>query len=255
MLAYRVFGVRLGGTVAVTASFMVLSVYFFLRRLRPGLHLDGALITASAAGIVGFAHAASPDMPLAAMFTFAMLAWYSWWETSQRSYLAAFYGFLALATLAKGPVAPVLGAVIVVLFAIAAKRARIILNTLWIPGMLLFFQLLFRGISRCRFAIRSSFACSSSSWLRAFREQPVSPQTAAWFYLPVALLHCCPDGGDGYRLCGNRASLVVGTHGVVDDTGDASTCSSFFGLRCRYCSFLSQSKLPGYTAPPRARYW
>ena len=39
-------------------------------------------------------------MPLAAMFTLAMLAWYGWWETSQRVYLAAFYAFLALATLA-----------------------------------------------------------------------------------------------------------------------------------------------------------
>ncbi len=69
MLAYRVFGVsdwaaRLPS--ALDASIMVLAVYFFLRRLRPGFHLDGALLTASAAGVVGFAHAASPDMPLAA---------------------------------------------------------------------------------------------------------------------------------------------------------------------------------------------
>jgi len=46
---------------------------FILRRFRPGFHLDGALITASAAGIVGFARAASMDIALATSFTVAML--------------------------------------------------------------------------------------------------------------------------------------------------------------------------------------
>jgi len=53
MLAYGVFGVsdwaaRLPS--ALDASLMVLGVYFFLRRLRPGFHLDGALITAFGCG-------------------------------------------------------------------------------------------------------------------------------------------------------------------------------------------------------------
>jgi 4-amino-4-deoxy-L-arabinose transferase-like glycosyltransferase len=109
MLAYSIFGVsdwaaRLPS--AVDATMMVVAVYLFLRRFRPGFQLDGALMTASASGVIGFARAASTDMPLAAMFSIAMLAWYAWYETDGKHYLACSYVFLALAVLAKGPVAP-----------------------------------------------------------------------------------------------------------------------------------------------------
>src|ERR1700683_5730449 len=83
MLAYGIFGVsdwaaRLPS--AVDATLMVVATYLFLKRFRPGFQLDGALMTASAAGGIGFARAASTDMPLAAMFTIAMLAWDAWYE-------------------------------------------------------------------------------------------------------------------------------------------------------------------------------
>lgn len=141
MLAFRVFGVsdwaaRLSS--AVDATVMVLAVYLFLRRFRPAFHLDGALMTASAAGIIGFARAASMDMPLAATFTIALLAWYAWYESASRHYLALFQIFLGLAALAKGPVAPFLAAVIIVIFAAAKGEYRLIARTLWIPGIVLF---------------------------------------------------------------------------------------------------------------------
>ena len=123
MLAYKVFGVsdwaaRLPS--AVDATLMVVAVYLFLRRFRArAFQLDGALMTASASGVIGFARAASTDMPLAAMFTIAMLAWYAWYESAGKRYLALFYIFMGLAMLAKGPVAPFLAAVIVVIFAAA----------------------------------------------------------------------------------------------------------------------------------------
>src|SRR5208282_6700909 len=82
--------------------------------------------------------AASMDMALAATFSIGMLAWWAWRESEQRVYLALFYVFMALGTLAKGPVAPFLAAVIVVLFAIAAHELRLIVKTLWGPGILLF---------------------------------------------------------------------------------------------------------------------
>src|SRR5580693_8402955 len=118
MLAYRIFGVsdwaaRLPS--AVDATLMVVVTYLFLRRFRPGFQLDGALMTASAAGIIGFARAASTDMPLAATFTLALLAWFAWYESESRGYLAIFYCFLALGTLAKGPLAPLLAAMIIVI--------------------------------------------------------------------------------------------------------------------------------------------
>ena len=72
MLAYRLFGVsdwaaRLPS--AVDATLMVIAIYLFFRRFRPGSQLDAALMTVSAAGIIGFARAASMDMALAASFS------------------------------------------------------------------------------------------------------------------------------------------------------------------------------------------
>ena len=109
MLAYGLFGVsdwaaRLPS--AIDATFMTIAIYLFFRRFRPGSQLDAALMTASAAGIIGFARAASTDMPLAATFTVALLAWYAWYEGGVTAYLWLAYAFLALGMLAKGPVAP-----------------------------------------------------------------------------------------------------------------------------------------------------
>jgi 4-amino-4-deoxy-L-arabinose transferase-like glycosyltransferase len=141
MLAYSIFGIsdwaaRLPS--AVDATLMVIAIYLFLKRSRPGFQLDGALMTASAAGVIGFARAASTDMPLAAMFTIALLAWYAWYESESRRYLAVFYCFLAFGMLAKGPVAPLLAAMIIFIFAAAKRNFRLISRTFWIPGMVLF---------------------------------------------------------------------------------------------------------------------
>src|SRR5579863_9894687 len=141
MVVYSIFGVsdwaaRLPS--AIDATFLVLAVYFFLRRFRPGFELDGALIASSCAGIMVYAHAASMDMALAATFTTGMLAWWAWRETSQRSYLAAFYAFVALGTLAKGPVAPFLAAIVIFCYLAAIHDWRSIFKTLWLPGIGLF---------------------------------------------------------------------------------------------------------------------
>ena len=138
MLAYSVFGVsdwaaRLSS--ALDATLMVVAVYLFLRRFRPGFQLDGALMAASASGVIGFARAASTDMPLAATFTVAMLAWYAWYESASKRYLALSYIFLGLAMLAKGPVAPFLAVVIVMIFAAAKGDYRLMTRTCWVPGI------------------------------------------------------------------------------------------------------------------------
>jgi 4-amino-4-deoxy-L-arabinose transferase-like glycosyltransferase len=196
MLAYAVFGVsdwaaRLPS--AADATLMVVSVYLFLRRFRPGFHLDGALMTASAAGVIGFARAASMDMPLAATFTIAMLAWFAWHETSVESYLAVFYFFLALATLAKGPVAPLLAAVIVIIFAVAKGELSLLRTTLWVPGILLFCAAALPWYIAVQarnpeffhiFILQHNFARFGSNLYH--HKEPF------WYYLPVALLALVP---------------------------------------------------------------
>ena len=196
MLAYAVFGVsdwaaRLPG--ALDAMLLVMGVYFFLRRLHPGFALDGALMAASTAAVVGFAHAASTDMPLAATFTLAMLSWYLWWKTSRRFELALFYIFLALAVLAKGPVAPLLAGVVIVLFALAAHDSRILLRALWIPGMVLFALLAlpwYVAIQVRRPEFFRVFILEHN--LERFSTNLYHHDQPFWFFAPVLLLGLLP---------------------------------------------------------------
>jgi len=94
MLAYSVLGVSdVAARVpaAIDATLLVIAVYLFFRRFRRGVEVDAALITASCAGVIGYAHAASMDMALAATFAIAMLAWWAWRESEKKIYLALFY--------------------------------------------------------------------------------------------------------------------------------------------------------------------
>jgi 4-amino-4-deoxy-L-arabinose transferase-like glycosyltransferase len=141
MLAYSVFGVSdVAARVpsAIDATLLVIAVYFFFRRFRRGVEADAALITTSCAGVVAYARAASMDMALAAAFAIGMLAWWAWREGEKRIYLALFYALMALGMLAKGPVAPLLAAVVIVFFAAAMREWRLIGKMLWLPGILLF---------------------------------------------------------------------------------------------------------------------
>jgi len=196
MIAFRMFGVtdwaaRLPSVF--DAFLMVLAVYCFLRRFRQGSQLDGALVLATSAGIVGFARAASTDMPLTATFTVAMLAWYAWLESAEKKYLAAFYGLLGLATLAKGPIAPFLAAAVLLIFAALQRSPKIVLKTLWVPGILLglAIALPWYGLVQLRnpqfvhvFIVEHNLARFGSNLYH--HPEPF------WYYIPVTLLGWVP---------------------------------------------------------------
>jgi 4-amino-4-deoxy-L-arabinose transferase-like glycosyltransferase len=178
---------------AIDATFMVVAVYLFFRRFRRGVELDAALITASCAGVIGYARAASMDMALAAAFTIGMLSWWAWRKSGKRIYLAAFYIFMALGTLAKGPVAPFLAAAVIVLYAAAARDWRFALKTVWFLGVLLFCALALPWyfVAQVRnpdffrvFILQHNLARFSTDLYH--HHEPV------WYYLPVAALALVP---------------------------------------------------------------
>jgi 4-amino-4-deoxy-L-arabinose transferase-like glycosyltransferase len=141
MLSYSVFGVSDWAArlpVAFDTTAMVFAVYFFARRFLRGVQLDAALVLASMAALIGFGRAASTDMPLAATFMIGMLGWLAWHETGAAKWLAAFYVFMGLGTLAKGPVAPFMAALIIIAFGLIRRDLHIIVRTLQIPGILLY---------------------------------------------------------------------------------------------------------------------
>ena len=196
MLSFRVAGVTDQAArlpAAFDAAMLIAVIYLFLRRFRPGSELDGALITASCAGVVGFAHAAATDMPLAATFGIALLAWYAWYESRQNFYLAAFYIFLALGTLAKGPVAPALAAVIILLFVAVKRDWRAIPRTLWIPGIVLYLAVMLPWYIAVQLRNPEFFRVFILEHnLARFSQDVYHHRQPFWFYLPVFLLAMMP---------------------------------------------------------------
>jgi 4-amino-4-deoxy-L-arabinose transferase-like glycosyltransferase len=262
MFAYRIFGVsdwaaRLPS--ALDATFLVLAIYFFLRRFRNGFELDGALIAASCAGIVGYARAASMDMVLDTAFTIAMLAWWAWRESGRESgkriHLATFYGMLALGTLAKGPVAPFLAFTVIVLYAAAVRELRLALKTLWLPGIFLF----------CAIALPWYFAVQASNPqffrefilehnLGRFSKNLYHHTQPFWYYLPVTALALVP--WTVFTIAAFVQSMRTWWTRRKSPNASQTDLESQLGIFA--CCWLivpvlffsiSQSKLPGYILP------
>lgn len=253
MLAYKIFGVSDWAArlpAAVDATFMVIAVFVFLRRFRSGFELDGALIIASAAGVVGFARAASMDMALAATFAVAMLAWYAWYASGNQIYLAGFYGFIALGTLAKGPIAPFLAAVIVIAFAVAQKKFRLIVKTLWIPGMLVFLLVALPWYIAVQlrnpeffrvFILEHNFSRFGTN--RYHHPQPF------WFYLPIVIVALLPWAVFAVTaLYENLRAWWAKKAGHQSEDAFNLFLAIWFLLPLLFFS-LSKSKLPGYILP------
>ena len=183
---------------AIDAALMIAAIYFFLRRRklrddRSSIALDAALITASCVGVIAFAHAASTDMPLTATFTIAMLAWYAWYENQRKTSLAIFYLCLALGMLAKGPIAPALAAIIVVLFAATKRDWKLLLRTLCLPGIALFFIVALPWYVAVQMRNPDFFRVFILEHnLARFSTNVYHHPQPFWFYLPVFLLAAMP---------------------------------------------------------------
>jgi 4-amino-4-deoxy-L-arabinose transferase-like glycosyltransferase len=124
MLSFRLAGVSDRAArlpAAFDAAMLMAAIYFFLRRFRPGSELDGALITASCVGVVGFAHAAATDMPLAACFAIALLGLVRLVRKSPPYLSRRVLYFSRPRNLSQGPGRARARAVIIFLF-VAAKR-------------------------------------------------------------------------------------------------------------------------------------
>jgi 4-amino-4-deoxy-L-arabinose transferase-like glycosyltransferase len=254
MLAYDIFGVsdwaaRLPS--AVDATLLVVAAYLFLRRFRPGFHLDGALMAASATGVIGFARAASMDMPLAATFTIAMLAWYAWYESASRRYLALSYIFLGLAMLAKGPVAPFLAAAIVVIFAAAKGDYRLMARTCWVPGIALFLLTTLPWYVAVQLRNPQFFRVFILEHnLERFGKDLYHHTQPFWYYLPVVLLGLVPWTTFASMALVESIRAWWTEKRELFQSEDALTVFLVIWLIVPVAFFsFSASKLPGYILP------
>jgi len=257
MLAYRVFGVSDVAAripAGIDATLLVIAVYLFFRRFRRGVEVDAALITASCAGIVGYARAASMDMALAATFGIGMLAWWAWRESQKKIYLAFFYACMALGMLAKGPVAPFLAAAVIVVFAAATREWRLIFRTLWLPGVLLFcaialpwyFAVQMRNPQFFReFILQHNLARFSSDLYH--HRQPF------WYYLPVTALALVP--WIAFVVAAFVGTVRIWWAELKSQPAEPDLEFQFSLFACCWLIVpvlffsISQSKLPGYILP------
>jgi 4-amino-4-deoxy-L-arabinose transferase-like glycosyltransferase len=254
MLAYNATGSVTGFAArvpsAVLATLMVFFIYVWARRFRRGMQLDAALITAASTIIIGFGRGASTDMPLTAMFTIAMLSWWGWYESQNRAWLLGFYAFAGLGTLAKGPIAALLVGLIIVAFAALRRDWRLVLRTLWLPGIALYLAVVlpwFIAVQRADpeffrvFILEHNLARYTSDLYR--HQQPF------WYYVPVALIGLLP--WTIFAVTALVDAIRDWRFSVSEPQGreDLRTFLGLWFLLPIAFFSLSQSKLPGYILP------
>lgn len=255
MASYALFGVHDWAArlpVAFMSTAMVLAIYFFMRRFYPGWQLDAALVTASMAASIGFGRAASTDMPLTACFSIAMLAWYTWYSDLARAnrWLVVFYAFSALGMLAKGPVAPFLAGALVVAFAALRREGKLILRTLWWPGILLFLGITLPWYIAVQLKTGDFFRVFILEHnLARFGTDLYRHKQPFWYYIPVVLLGTMPWVAMLIASIVSRRSPAVSREGTAaDDRTLKLFLLLWLAIPVVFFS-LSQSKLPGYVLP------
>jgi 4-amino-4-deoxy-L-arabinose transferase-like glycosyltransferase len=263
MFAFLEFGVHDWSARLPSASFafiLVALIYLHLRRFRPGGQLDAALITASCAGIIGFARGASTDMQIAAPFCIGMLGWYAWYETDKKFWLFDLYFFVGVATLAKGPVAPVMAFIIIFTFTALRREWSLLRRTLWTPGIVLYFAMVlpwYIAVQHRNPDFLRVFFLEHN--LERFATNRYMHGQRVWYYIPVMLLALMPWSVIAIRalveaiqqsLAEWRARFAK--HHYVGHTRWGDAFPEFLVLWTLYPIIifsLSRSKLPGYILP------
>jgi len=194
-------------------------------------------------------------MALAAAFTIGMLGWWAWQESGKKSCLAVFYGFMALGTLAKGPVALFLAGVVIVAYAAAVREWRLILKTPRLPGILLF----------CAIALPWYFAVQMRNPeffrqfvveqnLGRFSKNLYHHTEPVWYYLPVTALALVPWTVFVISSFVRRVRLWWAERRFANAT-EVDSDNRFGVFACCWLIVpvlffsISQSKLPGYILP------
>ena len=200
---------------------------------------------ASCAGIVGFARAASTDMPLAATFSIAMLGWWVWFESGRRGWLLVSYGFLALAMLAKGPVAPFFAAVIVAILALTQRSWGIITGSLWLPAVAIFLTIASPWYVLVQLRNPQFFRIFVLEHnLARFGTNMFHHPEPFWYYVPVSLLAWMP------WVVFVVAAMVWVLRRFRSANADSLNLFLLIWLLVVIVVFsASSSKLPGYILP------
>jgi 4-amino-4-deoxy-L-arabinose transferase-like glycosyltransferase len=159
---------------------------------------------------------------------------------------------LALATLAKGPVAPVLSAVIILLFLAIKRQWPSVLGSLWIPGIALYCAVMLPWYIAVQLRNPGFFRFFVLEHnLARFSQDVYHHHQPFWFYLPVFLLAMMPWSVVLVLALSERARLIWSEGKEAFSSAEDSW--PLFVLLWMLVPVLffsaSQSKLPGYILP------
>ena len=263
MSFFKEFGVsdwsaRLPSSSATFA--LIVLIFLHMRRFRPGGHLDAALITVSCVGIVSFARGASTDMQLAAPFCIGMLGWYAWYETGKKFWLFDLYFFGAVATLAKGPVAPFLALFIILLFVGLRREWAVLRRTIWLPGVLLYLVIVlpwYIAVQKKNPTFYRLFFLEHN--LERFATNRYQHHQPIWYYGAVVLVALMPWTVIALRALVDSVQISIAEwkvrHNPQRYLGHSRAGDAFPEFLVLWALFpilffsFSGSKLPGYILP------
>jgi 4-amino-4-deoxy-L-arabinose transferase-like glycosyltransferase len=242
------------------AFVLIILIFLHMRRFRPGGHLDAALITASCVAIVSFSRGASTDMQLAAPFCIGMLGWYAWYETGKKFWLFDLYFFGAAATLAKGPVAPFLALVIILLFAGLRREWSLLRRTIWLPGVLLYLAMVlpwYIAVQRRNPTFYRSFFLEHN--LERFATNRYQHHQPFWYYIAILFIGLMPWTVIAIRALVDSIAVSIAEwkvrHNPQRYLGHSRAGDAFPEFLVLWALFpilffsFSGSKLPGYILP------
>ena len=141
-LSYKVFGIsewsfRLPNALA--ALLCVFALFFFVRRwVDEQTAFLGSLVLLSSLGFFAMARIVTTDMVLTSWLFLSLLCFYGYYRENKAPFIYGFYVSMALATLTKGPVAPVLLCAAVFLFLLTEKNLAFVKRMRLFSGLILY---------------------------------------------------------------------------------------------------------------------
>jgi 4-amino-4-deoxy-L-arabinose transferase-like glycosyltransferase len=199
-------------------------------------------------------------MQLAAPFCIGMLGWYAWYETGKKFWLFDLYFFGAVATLAKGPVAPFLALFIILLFVGLRREWAVLRRTIWIPGVLLYLAIVlpwYIAVQKKNPTFYKLFFLEHN--LERFATNRYQHHQPIWYYLAVVLLALMPWTIIALRALIDSIQISIAEwkvrHNPQRYLGHSRAGDAFPEFLVLWALFpivffsFSGSKLPGYILP------
>jgi 4-amino-4-deoxy-L-arabinose transferase-like glycosyltransferase len=234
---------------AFAAGFFLVFWFWFARRFYGDRAAKfSCLILATTAGWIGFARAAAMDMLLTTTLSAALALLAVWLWENRAAALWGFYALLAVATLAKGPLAIALAGLAVIGYILHQRDWAIVRRVLLTPAVSAFAAIALPWYALCY--ARNGSAFVQEFFIRHNVERLVSGEAIGhpqpfWFYIPIVLAALFPW----------TATLLLPLAGLARK--GRSTLSNnpqhvylFYWIVLPFLFFsAAQNKLPGYLLP------